>query len=216
MENATPVQIHWHTKVFKSPLVKPLLVLVFLITNKQTNQCLTLGSGGGVGGVADGSVYQVAAAGLSPLSSRGYKKTAGQWFVYAEAHVVVSEGGIVVKRRSIRPLISWARNLHGPKWSQVSLSGSQMKFSRKHLRHDHLTQIMTSHTQRLFTKMQHMLKHFRTPWLDRPIQSEKPSVLAILVKCSLCWASWTLARWPPRSAHCLRASYQDISWVRTS
>lgn len=158
MVNAAPVQIDW--QVFLSLLVQ--LLLVSFIKNK-TNQCLTLGSGGGVGGVADSSVYQVAAAGLLPLSSRGYKKAAGQRFVYAKAHAVVRAGGPVVKSCSIRPLVSWASNLHGPKWCQVSLSGSQMKSSRKHLRHDHLTQIMTSHTQRLSTKMQHMLKKFLPP-----------------------------------------------------
>ena len=47
-----------------------------------------------------------------------------------------------------------------------------------------------------------------TSWLDRPIQSGKPSVLAMSFTWALCWMSWTLARWPPRSPHSSRASYQ--------
>lgn len=65
-------------------------------------QCLTLGSGGDSGVVADGSLYQGVAAGPFPGSSRGYKNTAGLLFVRAGA---LGDGGRVVKSRSIGPLV---------------------------------------------------------------------------------------------------------------
>lgn len=158
-------------------------------------KCLTLWSAADVGGVADGSLCHRTAAALYPQSCRGYENTAGLRFVRAGSLLRLRYGGLIVKSGSIRPFVVSAGNLH--EGSSHELHLKQMNWEKKKI----LLRLWFCET--------------RTSWLERPIQSGKPSVLAMSFICALCWMSWILATCPPRWPHSFRAWYQFNFCVRT-